>query len=52
MPGSVTSVFSEAEDFEAALGEDGCLGLLIIGPGQFRARLTHHAPSPARVATA
>jgi AraC-like DNA-binding protein len=40
MPGSVTSVFSEAEDFEVALREEGCLGLLITGRGQFRARLT------------
>jgi hypothetical protein len=40
MPGSVTSVFSEPQDFEAALREDGVLGMLIIGRGQFRARLT------------
>jgi AraC-like DNA-binding protein len=40
MPGSVTSLFSEPEDLEAALREDGCLGLLIAGQGQFRARLT------------
>jgi AraC-like DNA-binding protein len=40
MPGSVTSVFSEPEDFEAALREDGVLGMLITGPGRFRARLT------------
>jgi hypothetical protein len=40
MPGSATSVFSEAEDFEAALRGEGCLGLLITRPGQFRARLT------------
>jgi AraC-like DNA-binding protein len=40
MPGSVTSVFSEAEDFAAALREEGGLGLLITGRGQFRARLT------------
>jgi hypothetical protein len=31
MPGSVTSVFSEAADFEAALREDGCLGMLVTG---------------------
>jgi AraC-like DNA-binding protein len=46
MPGSVTSVFSEPGDFEAALCEEGSLGLLITGRGQFRARLTqvmlHH----------
>ncbi len=40
MPGSVTSVFSEWEDYEAALREEGGLGLLITGRGQFRARLT------------
>ena len=46
MPGSATSVFSDAEDFEAALRTEGCLGLLVPGRGQFRARLTqvslHH----------
>jgi AraC-like DNA-binding protein len=40
MPGSVTSTFSEREDFEAALREEGCLGMLITGRGQFRAQLT------------
>jgi AraC-like DNA-binding protein len=40
MPGSVTSVFSEPGDFEAALREEGSLGLLITGRGQFRAQLT------------
>jgi len=40
MPGSVTSVFSEPGDFEAALREEGGLGLLVTGRGQFRARLT------------
>ena len=40
MPGSVTSVFSEWEDYEAALRVEGGLGLLITGRGQFRARLT------------
>jgi AraC-like DNA-binding protein len=40
MPGSVTSAFSEPDDFEAALREEGGLGLLITGHGQFRARLT------------
>ncbi|HMD63139.1 MAG TPA: helix-turn-helix transcriptional regulator [Stellaceae bacterium] len=40
MPGSVTSVFSEPGDFEAALREEGGLGLLITGRGRFRARLT------------
>jgi hypothetical protein len=40
MPGSVTSVFSELDDFQAALREDGVLGMLITGPGRFRAQLT------------
>lgn len=40
MPDSVTSVFSESEDFEAALRKEGCLGLLVTGRDQFRARLT------------
>jgi hypothetical protein len=40
MPGSATSVFSEADDFKAALHAAGCHGLLVIALGQFRARLT------------
>jgi len=40
MPGSVTSVFSEAEDFAAALRPEGFLSLAVIGGGEFRARLT------------
>jgi AraC-like DNA-binding protein len=40
MPGSVASIFSEAEDFETALRQEGCLGLLVTGRGAFRARLT------------
>jgi len=40
MPRSVTSVFSEPEDFQTALREDGMLGMLIIGRGRFQARLT------------
>jgi hypothetical protein len=47
MPGSVTSAYSEAEeDFQAALRAEGCLCLLVIGAGPFKARLTqivlHH----------
>jgi len=46
MPGSVTSLFSEPDEFQAALREDGVLNLLITESGQFRARLTqvtlHH----------
>jgi len=40
MPGSVTSVFGEPGDFQAALREDGVLGMMITGRGRFRARLT------------
>jgi hypothetical protein len=40
MPASVTSVFSEPDDFQTALRADGVLRLLVTGPGQFRARLT------------
>jgi hypothetical protein len=43
MPSSVTSVFSEAEDFAAAMREEGYLALLVTGAGQFRARLTQVA---------
>jgi AraC-like DNA-binding protein len=39
MVGSSTLVFSEPEDFETALGAEGCIGLWITGPGGFRARL-------------
>jgi AraC-like DNA-binding protein len=46
MPGSVVSVFSEPEDFETALVQEGYLSLLVTGRGAFRARLTqvilHH----------
>jgi AraC-like DNA-binding protein len=40
MPASVTSVFSEADDFQTTLRADGVLSLLVTGHGQFRARLT------------
>jgi AraC-like DNA-binding protein len=40
MPGSVMSLFSELDEFQAALREDGLLNLLVTGSGQFRARLT------------
>ena len=40
MPGSLTSVFGEPDDFQAALKGDGVSGLLITGHGEFRARLT------------
>ena len=40
MPGSLTSVYGEPEEFQAALSGDGVNGLVITGPGKFRARLT------------
>jgi AraC-like DNA-binding protein len=40
MPGSVTSVFGEPDDFQAALRAEGVLSLLITGLGAFRGRLT------------
>lgn len=52
MPGSVTSAFSEAADFEAALREGGCLSLLVTGPGAFRARLTRIALLRLRLSAA
>jgi AraC family ethanolamine operon transcriptional activator len=40
MPGSVISLFSELDEFQEALREDGLLNLLVTASGQFRARLT------------
>src|SRR5262249_1965645 len=40
MPGSVISLFSELDEFQAALREDGLFNLLVTEAGQFRARLT------------
>ena len=51
MPGSATLVFSEPEDFEAALRAEGFLGLWTTGRGQFRARLTRVALSRLRLST-
>jgi hypothetical protein len=52
MPGSSTLVFSEPEDFEAALQAEGCLGLWITGRGRFQARLTRVALHRLRLSTA
>ena len=52
MPGSVVSVFSEAEDFEVALRAEGALRLLVTGPGRFKARLTQVALHRLRLAAA
>jgi hypothetical protein len=43
MPTSVASVFSNPEHFQAALSKDGVRSLLVIGQGQFRARLAQIA---------
>jgi AraC-like DNA-binding protein len=51
MPGSSTLVFSEPEDFETALRAEGCLGLWITGPGQFRARLVQVVLHRLRLST-
>ena len=40
MTRSVASVFNSPDDFQAALSKDGVASLLVIGQGQFRARLT------------
>jgi len=40
MPGCVTSVFSEPDDLQPALRQDGVLGMLVTGRGRFRVRLT------------
>jgi hypothetical protein len=52
MPGSVTSVFSEAEDFAAALRKEGFLSLLVTGNGEFRARLTRVSLHSLRLSAA
>lgn len=50
MPGSGTSQFSEAADFEAALREEGAQGLVVAGRGRFAARLTRVALIHANLA--
>ena len=52
MPGSVTSVFGEAADFEAALRPEGYVSLLVTGRGSFRARLTQIKLDRLRLASA
>ena len=46
MPGSVTSVFSEVEEFPVALRAEGRFDLFVTGVGRFPARLSrvnlHH----------
>src|SRR5215469_15654701 len=52
MPDSVTSAFSEPEDYEAALRGEGVLSLLISAGGQFRAKLTQISLSATRLSAA
>ena len=52
MSNSVTAVFSEPEEFEAALWVEGLSGLVITGRGQFRARLTQIALNRMRLSAA
>jgi AraC-like DNA-binding protein len=40
MPRSTLSVFSEPDDFQAALTEGGCVDLTVTGHGEFRAHLS------------
>jgi AraC-like DNA-binding protein len=40
VPRTFTSVFSEQDDFQTAVSEEGVVGFLVTGCGQFRARLT------------
>jgi AraC-like DNA-binding protein len=51
MPGSVISLFSELDEFQAALREDGLLNLVVTGSCQFRARLTQVALHRLRLST-
>jgi AraC-like DNA-binding protein len=50
MPRSVTSVFSNPKDFQAALSKDAILSLVVSGPGRFRARLTQVVLNDMRLA--
>jgi hypothetical protein len=50
MPGSITSVFAEPENFQAALRKEGVLSLLGTGHGEFRARLTQATLHDLRLA--
>jgi AraC-like DNA-binding protein len=40
VPRSTLSVFSEPDDFQAALNEGGCVDLTVTGHGEFRAHLS------------
>ena len=40
MPRSTTSAFSDPDEYQAALHDEGSLGLFVTAPGEFQARLT------------
>src|SRR3981189_2676214 len=52
MPDSISSAFSEPEDFGAAMRAEGCLSLLITAHGPFRARLTQVTLNGMRLSSA
>ena len=49
MPGSQTSVVGEPGDYQAALGTDGEVELVVVGGGVFRAQLTQIALARVRL---
>jgi AraC-like DNA-binding protein len=50
VPRTFASVFSEPDDFQASLRDEGVVGFLVTGRGQFRARLTQIALHRLRLA--
>jgi AraC-like DNA-binding protein len=50
VPRTFTSLFSEPDDFQTAVSEEGVVGFLVTGRGQFRARLTQIALHRLRLA--
>jgi AraC-like DNA-binding protein len=50
VPRTFTSAFSEPDDFQTAVSEEGVVGFLVTGRGQFRARLTQIALHRLRLA--
>jgi AraC-like DNA-binding protein len=52
MPDSITSAFSEPEDYAAALRGEGLLSLVISAGGQFRAKLSQISLSGTRLSAA
>jgi hypothetical protein len=51
VPRTFTSVFSEPDDFQTVVSEEGVVGFLVTSGGQFRARLTQIALHRLRLAT-